>query len=239
MAAAITERNTTFSDRNSKRLYWLRGLLRCGRCHLALCGFCAGPNTKRPHQKSVYYYRCNSVYAKRGACGVLMINALDLEDAVWMWCRKRFQSIDATLDEIRQVVAARDNHAPSAETNVEAVAAALDERRREKARVSDLLVRGAIDEEDAVRSLARLRTEIETLEAERDRAAQTEQRRAQASAQLTAQGATLRRLRRSLKHADTDDRRKREILDHLVERIVVLRAARTDIPTIEYSYKIG
>lgn len=78
-ANAAVRRNAQLASRNNKRFqYLLRGLIRCGRCGKAVCGF---PKHGKP------YYRCNGhpdrelVGAPR--CDQPQVQAAPVDEAVW------------------------------------------------------------------------------------------------------------------------------------------------------------
>ena len=82
-AQAVLKSNSLWADRNSKRDYLLRGLIKCGRCGHSFCGYCAH-STK---QGEIRYYRCNR-NGQRGqllseACSVPSIPADIIENFVW------------------------------------------------------------------------------------------------------------------------------------------------------------
>lgn len=79
-ANAAVRRNAQLAGRNNKRFhYLLRGLIRCGRCGHAVCGF---PKHDKPH------YRCNGQLRaiqqrKAERCDQPQLQAGSIDEAVW------------------------------------------------------------------------------------------------------------------------------------------------------------
>ncbi|MFW9875837.1 MAG: recombinase family protein [Candidatus Thorarchaeota archaeon] len=75
--------NSLWSDRNSKRFYLLRGLIKCDICGHSYCGY----TTRSVKNGEVKYYRCNR-NGNRGnllseACNSPIIPAKLIEDCIW------------------------------------------------------------------------------------------------------------------------------------------------------------
>jgi len=75
--------NSLWSDRNSKRFYLLRGLVKCDVCGHAYCGYCSHST----RNGELRYYRCNRNGNRgnllSGACYSPSVPAKLLEDWVW------------------------------------------------------------------------------------------------------------------------------------------------------------
>lgn len=229
-AERMRESNRTYNPRNGKRDYWLRGMVACGTCGKALCGFCEGTRAERPNHTGKYYYRCNSVYSKAGRCGQLLVNADRLESLVWQECRAAIERPAAHLDLLRLAVEEQGAQAGDPEAERARLESLREEARAARARALDMIVRGRMAESDAVPILERLEAETETLEREIARNESLRQR-ARDSARFLDER---RRLLAALAaERDTDDpRRRRLALEAIASKVVVRHNERRRPPHI-------
>lgn len=217
-AARLLKRNLTFADRNAKRFNLLRGLIKCGVCGK---NYVCGTATPAGRRKRKHSYRCHSVYTLAKSCGNAYVSALALESLVWEWCAERIALPDEKLREVSAALARRSEPETPDASRPGEIKSLLAEKAQARARVINLLVRGLIDEREGERELESLRAEENALGDE----ARALEKRATAAEDSARRPASMRellgRLRKELARAD--DHRRREIINVLLEKIVVVR----------------
>lgn len=176
-ANAAVRRNAQLAGRNNKRFsYLLRGLIRCGRCGKAVCGF---PKHAKP------YYRCNGLHQAQAlgtpACTQPQVQAGPIDEAVW----QEVAHLVANPDLIRAWAHSAPAVAASEATFLKRRLARYDERRHrllrqhEYGHLADDELRSRIEEIERERAedeerLARLQTDAPDREVDLDRLAEAE-----------------------------------------------------------------
>ncbi|MEW6545078.1 MAG: recombinase family protein [Nitrospirota bacterium] len=148
----------TLSSRNTKREYLLGGILWCASCGCRMTGECYA-NEQR-------YYVCwnrRRKISRLAPCPVPACRADWVEEAVW----KAVTSLLSQPDVLHQAIQ-RANHGTDAAQgdgvrDPRRIERLLEMRRKEKARLINLYMIGAIDEE-VHPQLLKLKTEMKTLE---------------------------------------------------------------------------
>jgi site-specific DNA recombinase len=154
--AHLRDENMRLASRNSRRVYLLRGIVRCGLCDRSMTGV--------SYQRKYTYYRCTS-RAERNVpnCALRDVGAERLERKVWEGIERFAASPGRVLSKIREAMAAgsgASRPAPDFEK-------ALTAKRREEERVITWARQGRITEEQLDAQLAQLRAEVVALEVER------------------------------------------------------------------------
>lgn len=123
-------RNTTFSRRNARHNYLLRGLLRCGGCGAAMVGDpCHGK----------YYYRCYKRCKQ-----VRTILEAELNEAVWGAIDRAIRQPQLLLQQLTNLAAQRQQMAAGEQTDATAVATALQQIVFEEGRVIEAYRQGVL-----------------------------------------------------------------------------------------------
>lgn len=230
--------NRRNSSRNSKHHYLLRGLVKCGPCGFSMCGFTTGRRQTRPNLRKRYYYRCHSVYAKKGPCGQLLVPSDALEAEVWGWCVRQVSDPDAAIERLREQLRAEqvEESDDSFDTRITRVKALLDKKGKERANVIRMLAREDIDEGEGVAALNELRLEVAALEAERDDLEARRARLAQAETRLAEARTLLSSLKRGLETSDAQKRRR--IIEALIETVRVTHTKTLTSPLVEIRWRV-
>ena len=142
--------------KNSRRIYVLRGVVRCGVCGLSYCGTCS-KDTR---------YRCNGTMRERGPCraGVRArpIKGEPLEAAVWSDITRFLLDpgdlVDELLDDTGDIGASAVIEAER--ITLSGARTAAEDRRK---RALDLYTRGKISEEDFDDIARAVKTEVDSL----------------------------------------------------------------------------
>lgn len=149
------------ASRNARRLYLLRGLVRCGLCDRSMTGVSYG---HRGNGQTYTYYRCTSrADARVENCALRDVRADELERVVWSGVEGFAASPGKVLSKLRAAMAA----------NAGAGKAAPDADKlrvaKERERVITWARQGRITEEELDAQLLQLRGELAALEGERAR----------------------------------------------------------------------
>jgi site-specific DNA recombinase len=185
--------------------YLLTGLLRCGHCGGALQG-CS--NTSR----GVYaYYRCESRWKSRN-CGLKVIRAQEIEEAVWEDCRGFIENPGEVLTELqtkkRELVDSGDE--------LRDVETALAGKEFERERVVGGWRRGVITDADLETQLSQIAKETTALSERRDTLRNRTLHRQSLEHQYSAAETLLTTLRGKAAEA-----RRREVVHTLTDSIIV------------------
>jgi site-specific DNA recombinase len=157
--AHLRAENMRLASRNSRRVYLLRGIIRCGLCDRSMTGV--------SYQGKYTYYRCTS-RADRAApnCALRDVRAEELERKVWEGIERFAASPGKVLSKIRAAMAA----GPGVRRDTPDLEKMLAAKRREEERVITWARQGRITEAQLDAQLAQLRGELASLEGERARA---------------------------------------------------------------------
>jgi site-specific DNA recombinase len=208
--------NFTFSKRNSKHFYLLRGLITCGECGRRYVG--VGSGHKRWYK---YFYRCSSHVSAVGRvpCEGRAIRADLIEPVIWDQCVEFITNPASVLDELRLTMESRQYSQTDLKNEVGQMASVLQVKARERARVISLIRRGLVSEGEGERELTLLQAEV----------GQVERQHAELLSRLAAaENSELRALTAESmlgllvdKTSGIDDTTKREVVCVLVDQIVI------------------
>lgn len=235
----ILNYNSKFAGRNARHVYLLRSLVRCAVCGLTMCGFKRGQAKDRAPAPPKYYYRCHSVYAKRGYCGNLLVPADALEETVWQWCVSQINAPGAAVENLRAQLIAEEEQDAAAHTSLPARIKETERLIEEKSKARVRLIRMLAEETATVSEyesvLKELRSEVEVLEQERDKLERQAARGAQAESRLHETHQLLKRLRRKIKDPDTSTRRR--IIESLVSQVRIKHNLPGGTPAIAIHFR--
>jgi site-specific DNA recombinase len=171
--AHLRDENMRLASRNARRLYLLRGLVRCGVCDRSMTGVSYG---HRHNGQRYTYYRCTSrADARVENCALRDVRAEELERVVWSGVEGFAASPGKVLTKLRAAMAANSG-AGKITPDADKLRAA---KERERERVITWARQGRITEEELDGQLLQLRAELAALESER---ARTESARSQTDA---------------------------------------------------------
>ena len=174
-AQATMKRNFKFGQRNAKRRYLLRGLIKCAHCGLTYIGT-GWASRGGPMQT---YYVCNGKHQGRaifgdkvGKCTSKTVNG-DLEDRIWKDIERFLRNPEAVLREVKTQFRGQELELRRSEGEAKGLRQALESKAAEHDRILGLFRRGRIDDATLDRQLdeieqekARLRGRIRELEAD-------------------------------------------------------------------------
>lgn len=228
----VTLSKTVNAARNSKREYLLRGLIKCGvsGCGKSMCGWRGGGGARRGPEQGVIYYRCCSRYTKGQRCGAKDVNGTWVEAEVWAWCQRALSRPGEYLADLRETLLARAREVGDPTDEIKRLQAVRAEGRAARARALDMIVRGLMDERDAVPILDRLEREAEALEEEINRHEETRRRAREQDRILDEQRRLLAEMARD--RNTEDPRRRRRIIESLLTRVIVYHERGAPAPVI-------
>lgn len=239
-ANAQISRNRALSTRNAKRLYLLRGLIRCGECGIGFSG--TGAHNRRAHT-----YRCSGQLGvvqpdARRRCRAKTLRADWIEQLVWQECRDFILHPEAALAEVQKQLRERMGRSAGLEGERERLVAVLEgieERRRQVKHLWTHKLAAWDETEHDLSALNReadaLRAQIDGIDAERSLTNSAEAHHAEAATLLA-------RLRKGLAAIESTDYRaaKRDIIAALVAGVRVETHGeghhKRAVVTVEYSF---
>ena len=232
-ARAIIKKRSK-GGRKSEIPYLLRGLLSCAKCGRAYCGA-----TTRVNGIVYRYYRCKSDgrdgYGRLHRCGSKAISANWAEEQVWADIERFLTSPEAALmllDEQNKVDKAKIEQAHRRASEIDAL---LSTEQEQRSRVLGLYRKGLIDDDTIQQELEHLRTEMRTLQAEKDALFTQIERSDKDHLKREAARSLLKSLSGRL--ATLTLAHKQEIIGILVEQVLV--GWDDDVPYIQPTYCFG
>lgn len=218
-AEAVRKKNFNEAARNSRRLYLLRGLIKCGLCGSSYTGAGGGDyNLARGHRA---YYMCSS-YVRRGyveKCANKYIRADRIENLIWQHCVEYIRHPGNALKELRAIIKSQKKERPASDKEFRRLEGALSVKSQERAKVIGLIRRGKITETEGDRELSTLQSEVRMLESERERLITLERSAQDTEQRLTSVEEMLIRLDKRI--VDASPQVKREIMALLVGRVTL------------------
>lgn len=146
-------RNVTFSERNSKHDYLLKGLVRCGGCGARYVGDpCHGS----------YYYRCHARCKKVGT-----IKEQRLDDAVWSAIEEAILEPTLIVDQVDKLQAKQAVNEKQLKSEEDEIEGALAELQTEESRILEVYRTGIITPDQLGRELKEIRVRSNALETRR------------------------------------------------------------------------
>lgn len=206
--AKLRNENKRLAAKNARRLYLLRGIVRCGVCGR---GFTGVSNRRR-----WFYYQCNSrAEGHTPNCGNCRVKAEELERLVWAEITRFAESPGKVISRLRAARASR----PDTTDAPARLEKQLTAKMRERERVITWARQGRITEDELDAQLVQLRAELAALEAERARLEAARASSEAARGQLQDVEAFLDDLA-SRVYALSDEERAK-VIRQLVPRVVV------------------
>ena len=217
-AQKTLQTNRILSKRNSRTVYLLRGLIKCGLCGLTFSGM-----RSRPPQRD-HYYHCNGRQFARGLyglqgkrCPAKSINGDYIERVVWADIEAFLRNPGELLERLRQRMAMGGEEQQRHETELRRLKGLLEQKTGERERMLALFRRARIDEATLDKHLDEIETETVDLNVaiEKETQALSVSDRTQ---QLDSAEALLTQLRTRLK-GQISHELKRRMVEVLVESI--------------------
>jgi site-specific DNA recombinase len=210
--------NQTWSQKNSKHTYLLRGLVRCAGCGATYAGtgFGVGHDAGR--------YRCNGRVTRPDISHeAKLLPCAWLDDAVWQETRKFILNPGAALEEARRSLRENMTEAAGFDGRLSEKQREISQVKARQAQALELFRIGGVDPKQAKKEMEAYARDIGRLEGE------AESLRSQAAlvdaqeALFTESAALLSRLRDELAEieATNDQARKRAIIEAYVREVVV------------------
>lgn len=224
--------NFTFSKRNAKFFYLLRGLIRCSFCGRRYVGLGSG-TTKR----YLHYYRCSSHVSAAGRvpCEGRAIRADLLDAAVWGQCAEFINNPASVFDELRATMEARQFSQHDLRQEIEQMNAAVQVKGKERATIISLLRRGLISNNEGERELALLQREVAALE--QQRAELQSSLDASESSELKALTAESMLGLLAERFSTLDDNTRREVVCVLVNKITMEVEGKRPVARVCYVFR--
>lgn len=143
--------------KNSKRVYMLRSLIRCGLCGLTYCGTMSN---------GFVWYRCGGQLVERGPiegrCWSKSLKDEYIEPIVWSDIEKALRNPGELVEEL-ELEASGEGHRAVAEAESVTLQARLSELETERRRAADLHIRGRLTTEELTEHDARIDTDREEI----------------------------------------------------------------------------
>lgn len=224
--------NFTFSKRNVKHFYLLRGLIFCGFCGRRYVGLASG---RKPWLKN--YYRCSSHVGAAGRvpCEGRAIRADLLDGMVWDQITEFIANPESLFDELQLTMESRQSSQRDLKAEVSQMDAALQVKVKERARVISLIRRAFISDNEGERELATLQREVDQIE--RQRAEVLSRLAASEDSELKALTAESMLGLLADKIPNIDDDTKREIACVLVDQIMIETANGRPLARVCYVFR--
>ncbi|MDT7779445.1 MAG: site-specific recombinase [Acidobacteriota bacterium] len=197
-----------FSPRNSRHLYLLSGLVRCGLCDRSMTGASWG--------QRYFYYRCTSrADARVQNCALRDVRAEELERVVWSGVALFAASPGKVVSKLRAAMGAKVYTGKVARDVEKELAAKV----RERERVITWARQGRITEEELDGQLLQLRSEVVGLEAEASRIRSSHATAEEARTRLRDAESFLDELARRVHECTREE--KQAILRRAVPRVTI------------------
>jgi site-specific DNA recombinase len=212
--------NNLWADRNARRPYLLRGLIKCAECGHSYTGYYA----RSSRNEEVRYYRCdrngNRGQLLSGRCTSPSIRADFIESLIW-------QDICEFLEKPEAVRAALEQRARSAKLDYDAELDRVEKRRANlleaERRLLRLYAEGKYSQEALDAEVALLRASQETLQALKRELEEAQVKKDQETQKLQEVERLLACLRERIGNASLE--MKRLAIETLVHQVTIKRAA--------------
>jgi site-specific DNA recombinase len=227
-ALARLRDNKRYSGGQPVRKYLLRGLIRCEACDWNY----SGQSRKREgHYYFKYACPCSSSrrfdpHAQRNGCPLL--DALWLEGLVWQDIRTFVENPGEVLERVREQMEEQQGHADEIEQRRASLAKRLAAAQGEKDKFVRLYAAGYLDDQELEIHLLDLKNRISNLklliESAEVNLAREEQNAAAAKSTAVWLASLCERIEELEEDTEEAWRDRRELIEHLVEKITVGRA---------------
>jgi site-specific DNA recombinase len=167
-AQQILKDNRIEADRNARRKYLLRGLIKCGICGLTYIG-AAHPSYVRKDgvRKLKAYYVCNGKHAYRGPlsgkCTAKNLPRDWVEEMIWNQCVEFIQNPGDAIKELAASIEQTQSLRSNYEEEREVIQKGIREKEHEKQRILDLYRREVISDLDVEEQIMKIRHETDHL----------------------------------------------------------------------------
>jgi site-specific DNA recombinase len=152
-AANLRNKNKTNSLRGSKRLYLLRGLIKCGECGLAYVG--DGSQTR-----NYSYYRCTGTRNVNKTldkpCQATSLRAEMAEKIVWNDVKKLIKNPGDLIQKLTERLKNKKKEQKPVEEELNSIQEQIDNKKQGRERIINLHRRDLIDEEETEKELKQL-----------------------------------------------------------------------------------
>lgn len=228
----ILKDNQTFSKRNAKHFYLLRGLIICGECGRRYIGMGSG----RPRWYK-HYYRCSSHVSGVGRvpCAGKAIRADHIEPLIWDQCVAFITNPASILDDLVETMRGAQNNQRDIKSEIAQMESVLLVKARERAKVITLIRRGLITDAEGERELALLQAEQTQIEQQKTglslRLAAAENSELNILAAECMVGALAEKV------AEVNESVRREIVSLLVDKITVTTVNERPKATVSYIFR--
>jgi site-specific DNA recombinase len=216
------------ATRNMKRLYLLRGKIRCGCCGNRYFGLLS-ESTREGKKYSYPYYRCGTYWSRNQTkCPNVQVRADKLEAAAWARVRRSAQNPEPYLADLRAELEAQAGAVDASQatddlTTLEKQIAALEEERRNARRAHRKGIYGAGRESDQAleEALSEIGQQERALRDEGARLRALLGNRIDVETAVSDTESLLRQIRESLAAAEGDERLRMKYIQLLFEDVVV------------------
>lgn len=226
-AQQVIRENALWSDRNVKREYLLRGLMKCGACG---CSYVGSANTTGGGE--VGFYKCAGGPRHRRGCRNRIVPA-GVEDRVWAHIVFFAGNPGAVLEELAESGVGPE---VTAATELQVAEQQRAQLTRQRDRILELLRRETIDFETADAQLSALRTEERRCAKRAEEMAAVVQREEDRQQAVEGISGILDTLRTRL-DVGLDFAARRGVIETLVEGIVVVPVLDRDCVRVEVTYR--
>lgn len=215
--------NGKYSKRNAKRVYTLKGLIKCGVCGYSYCG-----HTSRYRGVEYRYYQCGSSTAQsiRKGCGNLQVRAEKLEDAIWAELSEFLRNPQSVIDQLMDRVRAARGRRGGIEEDLARVKRDLEKLVAARNRVVRSVALGTFSDKEAADEMEGIRAAIERLQAERSALSDRTEAAKDDADKLRDAESVLREVGKIVDNADAET--KSRVMRRLVESITINSTKTTD-----------
>ncbi|MGD9892317.1 MAG: recombinase family protein, partial [Dehalococcoidia bacterium] len=226
-AGARLTQNRRMAMKNAKRLYLLRGLIRCGACGKVYSGSAKLPGTKQAPD-GYLRYRCSGSLSAGAPvpgtrCHSPSVRASDVESAVWSDIKRWADDPGDYLADAQAQLRARMEQSTNAEAQRRELIGQIAGKETERERVLTMYRRGRISIDEADKELDAIAKETATLRELVESLRAQESLTAAAESHLTTTATVLANLKDKIAAIERtkDTAAQREIIELLVFEITV------------------
>lgn len=215
--------NGKYSKRNARRIYTLKGIIKCGVCNYSYCG-----HAKIYKGVEYRYYQCGSCtgQSRRKSCGNLQVRADQLEGAVWAELSEFLRDPRSVIQQITERIRATRGAQGGIEDELARVKRDLEKLRTARNKVVRSVALGTFSDEEAADEMEGIRAAIERLEAEHTSLLDRTESSKDQEDKLCDAESVLREVGKLVDAADAET--KSRIMRRLVENITINSSTTTD-----------
>jgi site-specific DNA recombinase len=221
-AQRTLERNLLFARRNARRVYLLRGLIKCAHCGL---GYSGTSDHREPEPRVIY--KCNGRQPRRGLlgnrgerCTSKAVYGDELEQQIWATVEGFLRQPETLLEELAALLQTQTIEADQYRAEAARLEAGAARKDLERELIMDLYRRGTIRAAHLQSQLAKIDDEEQAMRVAATDLVARAHSAEQATEHLRSTEALLGQLRARLDEPVTHAL-KRELIERFVERINV------------------